>query len=862
MKWLRPWRSSPQTLHQPQLPTNPSGAAGAFALNTAGNIGPAQSNWQPLRPSFLALLALITGLVAGHSLQLQTYFAGVAIIALGGVFALVRFRRPTVIHFLALFVGLGLVLQSQAELAKAQALQTREQLFSAPTELVQLTGIVQQPMRSPLTGGSFWLQPGATFANRGTAYTVAAPVVVWAYDIEAVNTLRRGDYVSLIGKPRPIATQIQGPSIDSYAAGQGAVVGFQATQLDGEIQPATGVFSAGINLARATANAVEASYYRHLPEAHASLLAAITLGRTGGITPELRTAARQIGIAHIFAISGLHTGIVGFGLLLLLRFVLPVRIVPFAIALAMIFFCAMVEFRSSALRAAFFVTLFSFEPLMKRRFEPLSLLSSVALVLLLINPKSFWQVDFQLSFLCAAVLLLLLPLFAPLVQRMQEYFEGKSLPSWIQKVITYVLGTFVTSTLIQLILAPLLIRNMGEFSLISPVSNTVVLFLMPFVLLVSYASALVEIVFSVALLSHVQWVLAEFLLQATTALSLIPFAAVPIEGQFPLGFVILFYLAVAGSPWLLMRPSFRPNEGPGKLLFYSMIPFTLLAIILVIPKASDLGTRVLFLEVSQGDATVIQHRNTTILIDVGPPTGKQLVRELQQYGISSIDLLALTHADADHIGGLAELLLNYPVAEIWVNNAETYEAIILELQTSNQLDLALGRISIPMQGTALQLDERTSLTVLHPDDAYIPENPRNDASMVFLFTKGTTDVLLMADLEAHGERYVLQEYADLLPSIEILKAGHHGSRTSSTPEFLKTLGPLATIMSCGLNNRYQHPHSDVLQRFLELNIPVYRTDLMGTITLEIETDSFSFQPERRLGLQEFTNPLIPEELFP
>lgn len=848
MNW-RPLRTSKSSLLQPEDNSESS----AQPVH-----GARQLNWQPLRPSFLALLALITGLVASFSFNVSSPAPGVVLIMLPCIVVLLQRKRPNLSQFLTLFLGLGLLLQSPIQAQKNAALVAREALFAEPTELVQITGIVMQPVRSPLMGGSFWLAPGSTFSSRGRALTMPAPVPVWAFDLDQVNTWTRGARVSLIGQPRPLATHPSGPSLDSFLSNQGAVVGFQAKQVV-TAQPAPLTpFLTIANTARNLSNAVEASYYRSLPITHASLLAAITLGRTGGLSPELRDATKRIGIAHIFAVSGLHTGIIGFGLFLLLRLALPEKLVPVVMVLAMLFFCAMVEFRPSAMRAAFFVSLLSFQSLLKRRFEPLSLLSSVALVLILFQPTVFWQVDFQMSFLCAAILFLLLPLFTPFVQELEATFRSTTGARWWGKPAAYVISTVVTSTLIQLILAPLLVRNMGEFSLISPIANTAVLFLMPFVLFASYASALLEIALGSAHLFQPLWFLAEFLLQTTQLLAQIPNASVTVPGDLPAWAIAFFYLLVAGSPWLLMRPAFRPTDGHYRLLYHSVLPATVLLVLMFVPRNSP-QTRVLFLDVGQGDATAIIHHKQVILVDAGPPPGTQLLRELREYGVESIDLLAFTHADADHIGGFPALLESVPIREIWVNNTETTEALHQLLETEQLQNLPLPEMREVIQGSALELDSVTKLSVLHPDPAYQPENPRNDASLVFLLSHGSVDVLLLGDLEAHGEAHLLEEYGNNLSGIEILKVAHHGSRTSSTATLLSATQPVMALMSCGLNNRYQHPHADILARYNQLGIPVYRTDYMGTIALKLDSRTFSVLPERQLAYpQQISMP----ELFP
>lgn len=817
--------------------------------------------WQPLRTSFVALLALITGLVTGHAFALTSILPGVVVLCFSGALALFGSSRNRLVCFLVLFAGLGLFLQSRTELKRVQALEIREALFAENTELVQVSGVISLPVRSPLSGKTLWLAPGAEVACRGRIWSFPVPVVVWVSQLEEASNWRQGERVSLIGKPRPLATEGAGRTIDSYYSNQGAVMAFQARQRVGEIVPSGGAFNGLVNVARSLANAVEASYNRCLSPEHAAMISALTLGRTGGLSPELVTASRQIGITHIFSVSGLHTGIIGLGLIIMLRPILRPRYLPWVVLFVMLFFCAMVEFRSAALRSALLVVIVSFEPLMKRRLDSLSLLSTIALMILLLFPRTFWQVDFQLSFICAAVLMLLLPLFSPFLEALTKRLEEQSGVRWWSSPLAYVISTVLTSVLIQLLLAPILISSMGELSLIAPLANTVILFTMPIVLLYSLACAFIELLTGVGFLYDLQWIVTEFIIQATILLSKIPYASVPVPLQPMPQLVGVFYLVALASPWLQLRPAYRHLHGHRRLIYSGLFPILTLLLLVLFPRPQA-ATRVLFLDIGQGDATLILHRGRSILVDVGPPPGTQLVRELQEHGVQEIDLLALTHADADHIGGFPEFVQNFTFKELWINNSETAETLVKNLDEAGLVNVPLPPMEQVSQGEMLTLDASTTLSVLHPASDYVPENPRNDASLVMLFTRGTTDVLLTADAEAHAEARLVQKYGSSFSGIEVLKTGHHGSRTSSTPDFLAHVQPQITIMSCGLHNRYQHPHRDVMERFTAAGVDIYRTDLMGTITLELMSDQFTVHPERALALPSTATPINLPELFP
>lgn len=248
--------------------------------------------------------------------------------------------------------------------------------------------------------------------------------------------------------------------------------------------------------------------------------------------------------------------------------------------------------------------------------------------------------------------------------------------------------------------------------------------------------------------------------------------------------------------------------------------------------------RVWFFDVGQGDATlIITPEGHQILIDGGPDRVvlAKLGEALPPWD-RTLDAVIATHPDADHIGGLAAVLGGYEVARVITNGdgKDTSVAAAFESARASEpgASLETGR-----RGRTLAFGELT-LTELWPAEGALADDDANAASIVYRLDYGDTSVLLMGDATEGVEGEITKgtwgadgtEGTEAL-DVDVLKVGHHGSATSSSYAFLQEVSPEFAVISCGLENRYGHPHPAVVQRFLDLGVDILRTDLSGDILL-------------------------------
>lgn len=249
--------------------------------------------------------------------------------------------------------------------------------------------------------------------------------------------------------------------------------------------------------------------------------------------------------------------------------------------------------------------------------------------------------------------------------------------------------------------------------------------------------------------------------------------------------------------------------------------------------------KVYFLDVGQGDATFIEAPNgNQILIDGGGVDNKVLreLGEVMPPTDRSIDMVVATHPDADHIGGLVEVLRRYRVATFLESGNRNKDTRIFEtlLNLIEEIEKDGMIVEIARSGKRYVIDEERGiyLDILFPDRDMV-NTESNSSSIIGKLIFGEVCFLLTGDAPKSVEEYLVKSGVNI--ECDVLKAGHHGSRTSSSASFVKKVNPGYVIISSGLNNRYGHPHKEVIDIFNSIKSEILRTDLMGRI--EFETNS-------------------------
>ncbi|TVR38976.1 MAG: MBL fold metallo-hydrolase [Bacteroidia bacterium] len=253
--------------------------------------------------------------------------------------------------------------------------------------------------------------------------------------------------------------------------------------------------------------------------------------------------------------------------------------------------------------------------------------------------------------------------------------------------------------------------------------------------------------------------------------------------------------------------------------------------VFVIPSENDVY-HVHFIDVGQGDAIFVSTPVKNLLVD-GGVRNSGVVEYLKSLDVESIDYVIGTHPHADHIGGLIGIFHEFEIGEVFdpgvVHTTNTFHEYLATIDLYD-IPFTIGR-----KGMERELSPNAYFELLHPVSP--SSNHLNNASIVARVHLGNIRILLTGDLEKEGEADVLKD-PDLLQS-HILKVGHHGSNTSSTMPFLLAVNPRVSVIQCGEDNPYGHPHQPVLERLAAIETQVYRNDLHGHVI--IETDGVNYE---------------------
>lgn len=789
-----------------------------------------------LRPGLFAALALIAGHLFAAGAGITSWRPGAALALLAAAGLCIGCPRQTrfAVLWCLLFAGLGAAQEGILQSDAVRSDRLLDQLAGGGVEYASVTGELSDfPRRSPVSW-TLMFREESVVGIKGEAANVPSLVaarIISSPETDALlYTLVPGDWLRVSGPLEQVPRQQWGGERNEWLSTRGAAALVRGRQMEvfsgQDERNAWGRFLA---LSRRASNRLEDRVWSVLAPHEAAILSAMMIGRTDRLTPEQRRAFRRSGVAHVFAVSGLHTMLVGGLVIFLLRlFGFGVRTRLVLLALALLFFASLVGLRSSVMRAALLLVVFEGRELLRRPIEPMAALGSIASFLMIMQPRVLWQIDFQMSFLCAAAIVLMSPWMFDL-----QRFMGRRLGwKWPSRVLIRTVQILCVSAGIQLILAPVMVGSFGQIPIASPIANVVMLPLVSLCLYTAFPAILLSeglpwlgmfllksLSIPLAVMDEFAWLIAE-----------IPFASISSTPWPPLVVAVL-YILILSAPWSIIRRETQPRRVPWQFA-PGAIALAALFVWLPVIRWDQNGLDIWFLDVGQGDAILIRSpEGRTMLVDCGPRrAGWQLPRMLNERGIDRVDVLVASHADADHIGGMDDLLANVPTGVLLVGGSLSDSAEFREL------DEIVWRMSLDVstvrRGAVVDLDRETRIEVLHPTDKFVADgDQRNDASIVLRVEYAGRAVLLAGDAEENAEVDMIKAAVDL--GADVLKAGHHGSAGSSSPLFLNAVGPRHAIISCGAVNRYLHPAPEMMERLAARDISAWRTDQLGTIHLHI-----------------------------
>lgn len=563
------------------------------------------------------------------------------------------------------------------------------------------------------------------------------------------------------------------------------------------------------------------AFSQAVPESARPFVWTIWLGDSFRGDPAAYRAYVESGTAHILSVSGLHMGIVYASTTFLLRMWVRRARLRVLLAMGAVWVYALTAGAQVAcLRSALMVTLYMAAELLDREPDAPTALSLSAIFFLLINPDLLFDTGFLLSFTSIASILLYAESIAARLDRL-PYFLRMS---------------FATTLAVQVLSLPVAANTFHVLPLAAPLANLIVVPLLSAVLWLTFAASVlawasldVAAVFGHAL-APIIW-----LVEKMAAL-----VSAPEASRLALVSPTLLALVLYGGAAIALYIALRP----GRLRRRARVAFFILALATALawtPRNRE--ARVDFLDVGQGDASFIRtDGGATVLIDGGNATERWDVGErvvapwLWAQGVKRLDCVVATHPDRDHIGGLPYIVDRFDVGIVLLpyrTKPDPREQPLLDV---------CARKGIPVRrlirGDRIDLDEDARLEVLHPPPSWPESSSGNNRSLVLRLTWNGPPVLFPGDIQQEAEREVAARPCDA----EVLKAPHHGSRTSSTPPFIDAVGPRHCIVSSGPRGEVADP--DIMARYEAQNIHVWRTDTLGGIRLTRRGDRYDFEAAR------------------
>lgn len=546
--------------------------------------------------------------------------------------------------------------------------------------------------------------------------------------------------------------------------------------------------------------------FARMDEEDAGLLCAMILGEKAYLPEEEKELYRRTGIGHMLAISGLHISLLGAGLFFFLRsYVMSVKPAVLVTAMVLFVYGQLTGFPVATSRAVLMMCCLLFARYTGRSYDSLSALSFSGIVTLLQQPAQLFDCGFLLSYTALGGIIL----FAPVLEACQA--EG------VKKALLSGASVFVTTL-------PVMLWFFYEICPYSIVANLLVL---PFLSLL-IGTGMAGCLFSFFLPSVGEFILAtvhylflfyEYVCRLIQALP----ASTVVTGRPPLWFVIVYYVLLSA----IVRSYVRWEK---KSILYAGVTAFFFLSFFVRRKADFLYTQ---LSVGQGDCACLFYGDETYLIDGGSSSrqniGLYTIRNfLKFYGREQVERIFISHSDADHTNGIVELAEHQEDWGIRIGGI-----IMPKLQEPDgryqELVRLFQRNKVPVaameRGDCL-VSGALRITCLHPFSGYDWKS-ENDYSLTLGICSENLRILTAGDLEESGESVISPA-----GPYDVLKVGHHGSKTSSSEEFLRRVSPAHSIISAGKNNRYGHPASQTLQRLEKQGTRIWNTTDKGAVFVE------------------------------
>lgn len=561
----------------------------------------------------------------------------------------------------------------------------------------------------------------------------------------------------------------------------------------------------------------------------ASLLRGLILADRSLIDYEIKNEFINAGVVHVLAVSGLHVGFIALIFVFLFqRLNIYIRYIFTIIGLLL--FMLITNAPPSVTRATIMAIVMILSFLISRKYNSINAVALSAFVILLINPNELFNPGFQLSYVAVLSIILFYPPLRNFIISLNIKIN----------VVRYVLLFSITSLAAQIGTLPFVLFYFHKLSIIALIANLFVIPLIAMIIGLGLFTLFIQI-FSATIglyYASANELLVYILFFITNKFGNSSFAFIPIN-QFSLFDSIVFYLGLSFTFYNWKKL----NSWLTKSIFVFLLLFLMYYWFKIDDKdlMPDKILSVMAIDIGEGDSFLIKFPNgKTALIDAGNAyqysnsanifdSGKRIIEPLlERLGIEQVDYGFISHVDSDHYRGFLSLIRDRKVKIIYKPKIDTTNKKDIELEKYLRSHL------VPFKYYSKEIIKigNTRFYVLNDTCNYFYNSfSSNDKSGIFKIVYGNNSFLFTGDAGVKSEKLLVNRYGKFLIS-DVLKAGHHGSKTSTSELFLNFVRPRFAVISAGIYNRFNHPHKELLNRLTKRKIKIFRTDKSGAILLQ------------------------------
>lgn len=552
-----------------------------------------------------------------------------------------------------------------------------------------------------------------------------------------------------------------------------------------------------------------------LTDEEGNLLLAILLGDKDKLSEDIQESFKTSNLSHMLAVSGAHVSYIILGLTYVLQnSIIGKKNGKIVCMIFLLAFMAITNFTPSVTRACIMAILTLLSSIIYRKSDVYTNISVAALITLIFNPYSLLDLGFQLSYGGTIGIIIFI-----------KRIQGKKSNS---KVINYIKQMALVSIYANIIIIPIMMYHFNTVSFTFIISNIMASPILGIIVITGFLFIIASITVKplTRLIAIFIKPILSILIKISQICSKLPFSNILVVT--PYMFNVISYYAII----LYCIKSKKNNKC--KIIICLLIVLILINfIIYIFPQK----LRIFFIDVGQGDSTlIITPDKKTVLIDGGGSDSfdvgeKVLLPYLLDRRILKIDYVLISHFDTDHCGGILTIMEKVKVKNIIISeqaeHSENYERF-KKLMIHKKI-----RLIEVKKGDKIKIGRYSEFKILFPTSRLLSENPLNNNSIVAQFNYNNFKMLFTGDIEKLAEQQILKaEKAEI--RADILKVAHHGSKTSSIPEFIKAVKPKIALIGVGKNNTFGHPNQQTIKNLENIKCRIYRTDLQGEIIIKID----------------------------